>query len=69
MVQFKQQDGSWECGFMVIWFMVRFVLKKRFRFSNNIWTQITSVTQEEINMLVENIMTRFFKSVGWLNTS
>ncbi|XP_022003865.1 uncharacterized protein LOC110901340 [Helianthus annuus] len=69
MVQCKQQDGSWECGFMVIWFMVQFVLKKRFRFPNNIWTETTSVTQEKIDMLVENIMTRFFKSksVGWLN--
>ncbi|KAJ0894398.1 putative papain-like cysteine peptidase superfamily [Helianthus annuus] len=70
MVQCKQQDGTWECGFMVIWFMVQFVLKKRFRFPNNIWTDTTCVTQEEIDMLVENIMTRFFKSksVGWLNT-
>ncbi|XP_035840877.1 uncharacterized protein LOC110918800 [Helianthus annuus] len=25
MVQCKQQDGSWESGFMVIWFMVQFV--------------------------------------------
>ncbi|XP_021995724.2 nodulin homeobox-like [Helianthus annuus] len=61
MVQCMQQDGSWECGFMVVWFMFQFVLKKRFHFPNNIWTQITSVTQEEIDMLVENIMTRFFK--------
>ncbi|KAJ0493234.1 putative nodulin homeobox protein [Helianthus annuus] len=63
MVQCMQQDGSWECGFMVVWFMFQFVLKKRFHFPNNIWTQITSVTQEEIDMLVENIMTRFFKMV------
>ncbi|MFS7945344.1 hypothetical protein Hanom_Chr06g00523181 [Helianthus anomalus] len=47
-----------ECGFRVIWVMFQFVLKKRFPFPNN-----------EIDMLVENIMTRFFKSVGWLNTS
>ncbi|KAJ0923554.1 hypothetical protein HanPSC8_Chr05g0217331 [Helianthus annuus] len=46
MVQCLQQDGSWECGYMVIWYMFQFVLWKRFRFPNSIWTEATTATQE-----------------------
>ncbi|KAM0065591.1 putative papain-like cysteine peptidase superfamily [Helianthus debilis subsp. tardiflorus] len=63
MVQCMQQDGSWECGYMVIWYMYQFVLWKQFHFPNNIWTEATSATQEEIDKLVVNIMTRFFNNV------
>ncbi|KAJ0715423.1 hypothetical protein HanPI659440_Chr13g0500981 [Helianthus annuus] len=63
MVQCMQQDGSWECGYMVIWYMFQFVLLKRFRFPNSIWTKATTATQEEIDKLVVNIMTRFFNNV------
>ncbi|KAJ0781196.1 putative papain-like cysteine peptidase superfamily [Helianthus annuus] len=36
MVQCMQQDGSWECGYIVIWYIFQFVLWKRFLFPNGV---------------------------------
>ncbi|XP_076923002.1 uncharacterized protein LOC143584982 [Bidens hawaiensis] len=63
MIKCKQQEGSWECGYLVIRNMFEFVISSQFSLPNKIWNYTTNVTPEEIDKLIENIMTRFFISV------
>ncbi|KAJ0509006.1 putative Ulp1 protease family catalytic domain, papain-like cysteine peptidase superfamily [Helianthus annuus] len=58
-----QQDGSWECGYLVIRNMFNFVLEKQYDFPKKIWNDTRDVTKAEIDELVKNIMTRFFREV------
>ncbi|KAF5816122.1 hypothetical protein HanXRQr2_Chr03g0130841 [Helianthus annuus] len=63
MAKCMQQDGSWECGYLVIRNMFNFVLEKQYDFPKKIWNDTRDVTEAEIDELVKNIMTRFFREV------
>ncbi|KAM0033458.1 hypothetical protein Hdeb2414_s0016g00486381 [Helianthus debilis subsp. tardiflorus] len=60
MAKHMQQHGSWECGYLVIRNMFKFVLERQYDFPKNIWN---NTRDAEINGLVKNIMTRFFREV------
>ncbi|MFS7961120.1 putative papain-like cysteine peptidase superfamily [Helianthus anomalus] len=63
IVKCKQQEGSWECGFLVVRNMFEFVISRQFGFPNNMWNDTTDITGVEIDKLVENNMCRFLTAV------
>ncbi|KAJ0592920.1 putative Ulp1 protease family catalytic domain, papain-like cysteine peptidase superfamily [Helianthus annuus] len=59
MVECKQQKGGWECGFMVLGYMMEFVYTYQENFPTNIWRTTRIATQKDIDQLLRIIMPWF----------
>ncbi|KAJ0587666.1 putative Ulp1 protease family catalytic domain, papain-like cysteine peptidase superfamily [Helianthus annuus] len=60
MVECKQQNGGWECGFMVLGYMMEFVYTYQEKFPTNIWQTTRVATQKDTDQLLRIIMPWFF---------
>ncbi|KAF5809156.1 putative Ulp1 protease family catalytic domain, papain-like cysteine peptidase superfamily [Helianthus annuus] len=60
MVECKQQNGGWECRFMVLGYMMEFVYTYQEKFPTDIWQTTRVATQKDMDQLLRIIMPWFF---------